>query len=297
LQLAKLGGSFGCHSKEDTPMLAIDFTDYVKVRQWFDDGQPSILVELVEATGSTPRESGTAMAVNASEIAGTIGGGQLEFMAMAEARSMLRDGVRTRTTAIPLGPEIGQCCGGRVELKLRQVTGEVIEEIRQSAEEARARQREVFVFGAGHTGRALASMMAPLPFRLHLIDPRPETLGGLDDRINVIATALPESVVAQARPSAAFVTMTHEHSLDFLITAEALKRGDAAYCGMIGSATKRQVFVNWLEKNGYAKALASSLVCPIGASPVRDKRPEIIAALTSAEIVKSLSRVYSDSME
>ncbi len=92
-----------------------------------------------------------------------------------------------------------------------------------------------------------------------------------------------------APPGSAFVAMTHSHATDFLIMAEALKRGDAAYCGMIGSATKRAVFAGWLGDNGYDTALAQRLTCPIGGSAVRDKRPEVIAALTAAEIITALA--------
>ena len=84
--------------------------------------------------------------------------------------------------------------------------------------------------------------------------------------------------------------MTHDHSLDFLITAEALRRGEGAYVGMIGSATKRALFMNWLEDNGHGRDLGDSLTCPIGGSAVKDKRPEVIAALTAAEILGVLAK-------
>ena len=99
---------------------------------------------------------------------------------------------------------------------------------------------------------------------------------------------MPEEVVRNAPPGSAFVAMTHSHSLDFLIAAEALARGDAAYCGMIGSATKRAVFAGWLAEHDLDRRLAGKLVCPIGGSVVRDKRPEVIAALTAAEILTAL---------
>jgi xanthine dehydrogenase accessory factor len=147
---------------------------------------------------------------------------------------------------------------------------------------------EVLIFGAGHTGLALGSIMALLPIRSVLIDTRSEAIALA--RRSVATTrlsALPEALVREAHPGSAFVTMTHEHSLDFLIMAEALKRQDAVYCGMIGSATKRAVFLRWLDDNGYGRSIAERLVCPIGGTVVKDKRPEIIAALTAADILSA----------
>lgn len=228
------------------------------------------------------------MVVTLDAIAGTIGGGQLEFLAMAEARRLLEGGGRRHSMTVRLGPEIGQCCGGRVELHFSRIDRKVLDRLRHAAERAEADLPDVNIFGAGHTGRALAQALAPLPCRTKLVDTRPETLGSVDARIAAIAAAVPETVVETARSGAAFVTMTHEHFLDFLITAEALKRGDAAYCGMIGSATKRQVFVSWMRDNGYDPDSAARLTCPIGGAEVRDKRPQIIAALTAAEIISAL---------
>ncbi|MEL6794670.1 MAG: XdhC family protein, partial [Pseudomonadota bacterium] len=86
---------------------------------------------------------------------------------------------------------------------------------------------------------------------------------------------------------AAFVVLTYDHALDFLIAAEALKRSDAAYVGMIGSATKRAAFDGWMRRE--ALEGAARLTCPIGAVGKGDKRPEVIAAHVAAEILTALS--------
>ncbi len=228
------------------------------------------------------------MAVTAEAIAGTIGGGQLEWMAIARAREMLAAGETATKMDIPLGPEIGQCCGGRVELSLSRLTDPSLAELRRETDGDAAQLLHVLVFGAGHTGKALARALEPLPLRAMLIDERPGSLDGFSTSIETVLTPVPEQAVRDAPPGSAFVAMTHSHSQDFLIIAEALKRGDAAYCGMIGSATKRAVFVNWLEGEGFGRSLADSLTCPIGGSAVRDKRPEVIAAMTAAEIIAAL---------
>ena len=89
-------------------------------------------------------------------------------------------------------------------------------------------------------------------------------------------------------PRSAIVILTHDHALDFLIAAEALKRNDLAYIGMIGSATKRATFTSWLKRE-MPGVDCSSLTLPIG-GPLKDKRPEIIAALTAAELLRCVAK-------
>ncbi len=156
------------------------------------------------------------------------------------------------------------------------------------AEAAFATAPHVLVFGAGHVGRALAAALALLPLRARLIDPRDEELARATGAVERVHTALPEAEVAHVPPGSAFVVMTHEHSLDFLIVAEALARGDAAYVGMIGSKTKRVSFERWCRAEGRDLA-TDPLVCPVGAEGRGDKRPEVIAAFVAAEIVSRIA--------
>ena len=87
------------------------------------------------------------------------------------------------------------------------------------------------------------------------------------------------------------MVLTHDHALDFLIVAEALKRRDAAYVGMIGSKTKKATFRNWyLKTAGGTETAFARLVSPIGGNAVHDKRPAVIAALAAAEIMTALAR-------
>jgi len=89
---------------------------------------------------------------------------------------------------------------------------------------------------------------------------------------------------------AALVILTHDHALDFLIAREALARADLAYAGMIGSATKRATFANWLSREaGGERSWLDRLTLPIGGSAVKDKRPHVIAAMTAAEILTALA--------
>ena len=91
---------------------------------------PIVLVEIAKARGSTPREAGALMLVSAKAMLGTVGGGQLEYMAIDEARRMVaRTGARAKMD-VPLGPEIGQCCGGRVDLTLTLLDGKGVAALR-----------------------------------------------------------------------------------------------------------------------------------------------------------------------
>ncbi|WP_370193106.1 xanthine dehydrogenase accessory protein XdhC [Aurantimonas coralicida] len=250
-------------------------------------GDSAVLVTVTEVRGSTPREAGAAMLVTTDGMAGTIGGGRLEFEAIERARMMLEAGEDTARMDVPLGPEIGQCCGGRVQLDLARADDVTLQALARDDEARRAAQPTVLIFGAGHTGRALATALALLPVSGRLVASRPETLHGLPDTVTTVAAALPEAEVDAAPPGAAYVVMTHEHSLDFLIAGAALARGDAAYVGMIGSATKRERLRRDLEAAGRGGDI-DRLTLPIGGAAVRDKRPEVIAALTAAEMATCL---------
>lgn len=250
----------------------------------------AVAVTVSEAKGSTPREAGTVMLVSADAIFGTIGGGQLEYMAIDHARRMLGDGSGQERLDIPLGPEIGQCCGGHVRLELKRIDDELAARLAEQAIAEDAEKPEVYLFGAGHVGHALAEALALLPVKAIVVDNRHEELQGFGETIDTRLVAMPESVVRDASARSAFVVLTHDHALDFLIVTEALQRRDAAYVGMIGSRTKRATFKNWFLKNGGTAEQFAPLVSPIGGETVRDKRPAVIAAMAAAEIMTVLTQ-------
>lgn len=247
-----------------------------------------ILVRIEGAEGSTPREAGACMAVTAHATLGTIGGGQLEFHCIDIARQMLSDGAGGQSLDIPLGPQMGQCCGGRVRVSLKRPSAADAALV-AAREKAQAEMRPaVFVFGAGHTGRALVAALAPLPFRVCLIDDRDGVMGGLPPAVTCIRMADPVEAVTHAPAGAAFVVLTHSHALDYRLAEAALARGDASYVGMIGSATKRARFESGFLRSGGRQETLGRLTCPIGSCDVDDKRPEVIAALTAGELVRCL---------
>lgn len=245
-------------------------------------------VELTRVRGSSPRERGAFMLVAADAMLGTIGGGQLEYMAIDHARALLRRGVEAAQMDVPLGPEIGQCCGGRVEIALTWMDRELRSEALQVAEMARDELPQVFILGAGHVGRALAELFQHLPVSAVLIDQRAEELALSSAAVETRHTALPEADIRNAQPGSAFIVLTHDHALDFLLTSEALARRDAAYVGMIGSATKRASFTSYCRRHCDGVPV-DALICPIGASGSRDKRPSVIAATVVAEVITALT--------
>ncbi|MEW7006320.1 xanthine dehydrogenase accessory protein XdhC [Lentilitoribacter sp. EG35] len=250
------------------------------------------MITVDQIHGSTPRDQGTWMLVSDTQIYGTIGGGQLENIAINHARDMLSGANDAKTDMqIPLGPHIGQCCGGVVNLKF-----EILDEAgRLNCEQIFikeiAAQPNIYIFGAGHVGKALAESVSLLPFNTMLIDSRNEELDQVSEYIQTHLTALPESIVREAKANSVFIIMTHDHSLDFLITKEALERDDAAYVGMIGSKTKRATFKNWLKRESGSELNHDRLVCPIGNVNVYDKRPEIIAAFVTTQVLEQLHKI------
>lgn len=267
------------------------------IRDFLRNNPETIKVEVQIAEGSTPREKGAWMLVSPSALFMTIGGGQLEYMAIDRCRMMLREGVSTEAMNIPLGPEIGQCCGGRVELGLTLVDDRIADALVAETDRMLANQPHVYLFGAGHVGNSLARALSLLPVRTVLVDTRASELEHAPKGIETCLTAMPEALVREAPAGSVFVILTHEHSLDFLIASEALKRGDANYVGMIGSKTKRATFRSWFHKhNEGGSSEMDNLVCPIGKRAVDDKRPAVIASLVAAEIVEALDWKAEESM-
>ncbi len=257
------------------------------LRTAFGNGEPAARVLITRARGSTPREAGAAMLVTAHGIHGTIGGGTLEWGAVARARTLLAGGEAPVDLEMPLGPALGQCCGGHVSLRIERADARVLREIEAAEQAEQAAMPLVLMFGAGHVGQALARALAPLPLRLRWIDGRPEEFGSaIPDGVEAVVTDAWEREIGYAPSDAACLVLTHSHALDAWITAAALERGDFAYVGLIGSRSKRRRFERAFREIGLPLERVARLVCPIGDRGVRDKRPAVIAALAAAELVE-----------
>lgn len=241
-------------------------------------------ITIAEAHGSTPREAGAAMLVDAKgRFTGTIGGGALEWQALAEAQRLLQSGEIRREMRFALGPDLGQCCGGRVTLSFERVEGEVAA--------AKAVTTPVLLFGAGHVGRALVLALAPLPFDVRWIDPRPNTFPqAFPPNATPVAPADPVTEIASAGAGSLVLILTHSHALDLALCDAALRRDDLPFVGVIGSATKRARFLSQLRAMGHAEDALTRLTCPIGFKDLGSKEPAFIAAGVAVQLLQERAK-------
>lgn len=239
-------------------------------------GRAAVVVTVLRAEGSTPRDVGAKMVVWDGGALGSVGGGHLELQALQAARELLAtDGPGAPALVardFALGPSLGQCCGGATTLLFERV--------------APPRWR-VAVFGAGHVGKALVKLLADLPCRVSWIDPRAEEFpGALPAGVERVVPELPEDAVADLPPGADAVVMTHSHQLDFQVVEALLRRADLGYVGLIGSGTKREKFLKRLAERGRPAEELARLTCPIGVTGIRGKLPAEIAIAVAAELLQ-----------
>lgn len=260
--------------------------DATLAARWLAQGTPAVVVEVVSVRGSAPREPGARMLVSAQASHGTIGGGHLEWQAIARARRTLAAHAdadeRLEDWTVALGPSLGQCCGGAVTLRFSRLTAECV-----NTWPAATPLFTLHLFGAGHVGASLVQVLAAVPCAVRWIDGRPD----------VFPTALPAHVdtvccdddpaaeTAWGRAGDFYLAMTHSHALDLAVVEAVLRRGDFGWCGVIGSATKRARFLHLLHARGVRAEALSRLVCPIGVPGVEGKAPGVVAVATAAQLL------------
>lgn len=146
---------------------------------------------------------------------------------------------------------------------------------------------QVVMFGAGHVGRALAELFGRLPLRVRWIDERawefPPTVA---TNIETRCTDTPTAEVGEAPAGAVFLVLTHSHALDFELVEAILARDDLRFCGLIGSQTKRLLFVHRLRARGVEEARVARLRCPVGLPGLPGKEAEVIALAIAAEVMR-----------
>jgi xanthine dehydrogenase accessory factor len=270
--------------------------------------------------GSSPREVGAAMLVWDQGQSGTIGGGALEFEAVLRAREWLVGGGR-RVDRVALGPSIGQCCGGAVTLWTEvfdaapeAVAGVVargpgtmplaVKRILVAArgqgmrpepglvqgwlvEPVAEAERQVWVWGAGHVGRALVAVLAPLPgIAITWVDTGPERFPeAIPDGVTPVWAAAPEALVAHVPVSAEHLVVTYSHALDLELCHRLLGRG-FCWLGLIGSATKWARFRSRLAALGHSGVEINRITCPIGDVSL-GKHPQAIAIGVGLQLLKN----------
>lgn len=286
-----------------------------------------VRVAVAEVKGSAPREVGAAMLVWRDGQSGTIGGGALEHLATRRAREMLAGGPVRRFERWPLGPGIGQCCGGAVALLselyeagaalpedavARPVAGEsamplavkrLLAALRGQGvappaqlvqgwfvEPVARPARLIWVWGAGHVGRALVSVLAPLPdLAITWIDTAPERFPeAVPPGVTVLPAADPALLVAHAPRAAEHVVLTYSHALDLELCHRILAHGCAGL-GVIGSQTKAARFRARLADLGHPVTEIQRMACPIGDKSL-GKYPQAIALGIATAVLKAAER-------
>ena len=153
----------------------------------------------------------------------------------------------------------------------------------------------MLLFGAGHTGRALAPLLAGLPFQVTWVDERPtEFPDELPAGVRVRPVAEPQAEVDQAPPGALYLVMTHSHQRDLELCARVMSRGDFAYLGLIGSATKRARFEHRFRESGLDDAVIDRLTCPIGIAGISGKEPAEIAVSVAVQLLRIRDRALRE---
>lgn len=252
--------------------------------------EPAVLVTVQASRGSVPREAGAWMAVFAQDAVGTIGGGHLEFQALANARQRLAGAPADALVRYALGPALGQCCGGDVQVKFEP---ESAADAKRLAVRLRPQRTPVALFGGGHVGHALVQVLMNLPLHITWVDSRDEVFStGLPGHVVCEYSNPVQAAVSGLQPGARVLIMSFSHAEDLDVVAACLTRQrqqqDLPFIGLIGSRTKWAVFCNRLMARGFTPAELSQVTCPIGIAGITGKEPEVIAVAVAAQILMSL---------
>ena len=254
--------------------------------------EPGVLVTVASVRGHAPREAGAKMVVAADRTWGTVGGGNLEAVAIARARSLLLERAwEPELLPVALSDKAPyqhgvQCCGGEVTLLLEPLPP----------------VPAVAIFGMGHVGLELARILARRDLELHLVDSRPEQvtperLSPLDDalaRVHVHhVPVLPELVLGELPPGAHILIMTHDHAEDAALCDAALRTPQLGSIGLIGSAGKWARFRRKLADEGHEEEAIGRITTPIGLPEITGKDPATIAVSVAAALVRTFEQERS----
>ena len=237
-----------------------------------------VLVTVLSVEGSSPRAQQTKMVVTKDSIFDSVGGGKLEFEAIQTARSMLGENdAAIKRREFKLGADLTQCCGGNVELLFEHFP---------------ACDFNIVLFGAGHVGTALISILSGLPCRVRWVDSRQDYLQSANDLVGssgkIVVADMQNAyqAVEDCAPGSWYLIMTHSHEVDFELCEAILGRDDIKYCGLIGSKSKSASFRGRLKRKGYSETEIGRLTSPVGIPLGAGKTPMEVAVSVSAQLLK-----------
>lgn len=301
-------------------------SDWLAWLRAIDPRTPAAMVGVLATEGSTPRAAGTRMIVTPGGISGTIGGGNLEFQAIEQARAILAHPPGSwRIQDYPLGPLLGQCCGGRVRLLIEHIDQARLGWLAEAGEgkvlssRLSATHVERYVGGSvamdgmsargerPGVGAQFAERIGEYRRPLYLFgaghvgqaivrhaDKLPLRLAWFDTRplfasiggVTLVSERTIEQCIADIPGDAAVVILTHDHALDYRLTRAVLARAPVAFAGLIGSATKHARFLSRLTRDGIPGEVRDRLVCPIGIDGIVGKDPDVIAIAALAQLLQ-----------
>lgn len=251
-----------------------------------------VLVQVDAVGGSVPREEGAWMAVFEDTLLGSVGGGHLEYDAIAQARGLLNSPPALPITRrFALGPALGQCCGGVVHLRFEHVTAQDADQLRQRLQPG---LRPVALFGGGHVGHALVQVLSRLPFALTWIDSRDGVFpSDMPGHVTCEHSDPVEGAVNSLAAQSCVLIMSFSHAEDLEVLAACLKRqrlhADLPYIGLIGSQTKWATFRSRLMARGFTADELAQVTSPIGVPGIKGKEPEVIAVAVAAQLLQVVS--------
>ena len=276
--------------------------------------EDAVFITVNSLEGSSPREVGAWMLVLADDVLGTVGGGNLEFQAIAYGRELLGTHVPNQPAAqttetihvgnlnptdelrrYPLGPSLGQCCGGVVHLKFSFISShDAIKREAACATITLANSQnslKIALFGGGHVGKALVRVLGTLPCAVQWVDSRDEIFPSDVPRNAECEHSSPvHAAVSQLQPASHVLIMSFSHAEDLDVVAACLTRlrdkNDLPFIGLIGSKTKWATFRHRLEERGFSKEEIARITCPIGIDGVQGKEPEVIAVSVAAQLLR-----------
>ena len=252
----------------------------------------AVLVTVQSTRGSSPREAGTWMAVFARTTVATVGGGRLEFDAIAHARTLLQQGIGDAVVRYALGPSLGQCCGGEMVLHFERIGAAAgMDDVAALRQRLVRSEVPVALFGGGHVGRAVVEVLARLPMQLTWVDSRDEIFPPkLPANVQCEHSDPVHAAVTHLQPGSRVLIMSFSHAEDLDVVAACLARqraqADLPYVGLIGSKTKWSSFRQRLQARGFTEVELAHITCPIGVAGITGKEPEVIAVAVAAQILQ-----------